>query len=145
MLVVQSCPTLCDPVGYNLPGFSVHGILQARILDWVAIPFSRGSSWSRDWTWVSCIAGRFFTTWATQGNHWSLFQFCKSWYKLLINFMDILTCVILLSMDVLTIKQSHLEMVQWIALLKVLYAVWVLFLILLNIRQIYVSPRMLMM
>ena len=47
-------------------GFSVHGILQARILDWVAIPFSRGSSRPRDWIWVSCIAGRFFTTWATR-------------------------------------------------------------------------------
>ena len=45
---------------------SVHGILQARILDWVAIPFSRGSSWPRDRTHVSCIAGRFFTIWATR-------------------------------------------------------------------------------
>ena len=46
------------------PGSSVHGILQARILEWVAIPFSRGFSWPRDWTQVSCIAGRFFTVWA---------------------------------------------------------------------------------
>ena len=44
VLVVQSCLTLCDPMGYNLPGFSVCGILQVRILEWVAIPFSRGSS-----------------------------------------------------------------------------------------------------
>ena len=43
-----------------------HGILQARVLEWVAIPFSRGSSQPRDWTWVSCIAGRFFTSWATR-------------------------------------------------------------------------------
>ena len=86
------CLTLCDPVDCSLPAFSVHGILQARILEWVAIPFPRGSSRSRDWTWVSCIAGRFFTTWATQGNRWSLFQFCKSWYKLFINYMGILTC-----------------------------------------------------
>ena len=56
----QSCPTLCDPMDYILPGSSVHGILQARILEWVAISFSRGSSWPRDWTWVSCIAGRLF-------------------------------------------------------------------------------------
>ena len=49
----------CSP-----PGSSVHGILQARILEWVAIPFSGGSSWPRDWTQVSCIAGLFFTTWA---------------------------------------------------------------------------------
>ena len=46
------------------PGSSVCGILQARILEWVAIPFSKGSSWPRDQTWVSCIAGRFFTVWA---------------------------------------------------------------------------------
>ena len=50
----------------SLPGSSVHGILQARILGWVAIPFSRRSSGPRDWTWVSCIAGRFFTIWATR-------------------------------------------------------------------------------
>ena len=45
----------------SLPGSSVHGILQARILEWVVIPFSKGSSWPRDWTQVSYIAGRFFT------------------------------------------------------------------------------------
>ena len=49
-----------QPHGLNLPGSSVHGILQARILEWVAIPFSRGSSQPRDRTWVSYIAGRFF-------------------------------------------------------------------------------------
>ena len=49
----------------SLPGSSVHGIFQERILKWVAIPFSRGSSQPRDWTWVSCIAGRFFTIWVT--------------------------------------------------------------------------------
>ena len=48
------------------PGSSVHGILQARILEWFAIPFSSRFSWPRDWTWVSCIAGRFFTIWATR-------------------------------------------------------------------------------
>ena len=47
------------------PGSSVHGILQARKLEWVAILFSRGSSKPRDQTWVSCIAGKFFTIWAT--------------------------------------------------------------------------------
>ena len=61
VLVTQSCPTLCDPMDCGPPGFSVHGILQARILEWVAIPFSRGSFRSRVWTRVSCIAGRFFT------------------------------------------------------------------------------------
>ena len=50
----------------SLPGSSVHGILQARILEWVAFPFSRGSFQPKDWTQVSCIAGRFFTNWATR-------------------------------------------------------------------------------
>ena len=47
-LVSQSCLTLCDPVDYSPPGFSIHGIFQARILEWVAISYSRGSSWPRD-------------------------------------------------------------------------------------------------
>ena len=62
----QSCPTLCDPMDCSLPGSSVHGISQARTLEWVAIPFSRGPSWSRDQTQVSCTAGGFFTLWATR-------------------------------------------------------------------------------
>ena len=52
--------------GLYPPGSSVHEILQARILEWVAIPFSRGSYWPRDRTCISCIAGRFFTIWATR-------------------------------------------------------------------------------
>ena len=63
-LVAQFCPTLCDPMDCSPPGSSVHGILQARILDWVAIPFSWGSSWSRDQIHISCTADRFFTIWA---------------------------------------------------------------------------------
>ena len=66
MLVAQSCPTLCDPITYSLPGSSVHGILQARILERVAIPFSRGFSWPRDRMHFSYIAGGFFTVWATR-------------------------------------------------------------------------------
>ena len=62
MLVAQSCPTLCDPMDSSPPGSSVHGVLQARILEWVAIFFSRGSFQPRDQTWVSCIVGGFFTT-----------------------------------------------------------------------------------
>jgi len=61
VLVAQSCLTLLDPMDCGPPGSFVHGILQARILEWTAIPFSRGSSWPRDPTRVSCIAGRFFT------------------------------------------------------------------------------------
>ena len=60
----SSCPTLCDPMDCSPPGSSVHGILQARVLEWVAMSFSRGSSRPRDQTQVSCLAGRFFTDWA---------------------------------------------------------------------------------
>ena len=60
--VAQSCPTLCDPVDCSLPRFSVHGILQARILEWVTISFSRGSSWPRDRTRVSRVGGRRLTS-----------------------------------------------------------------------------------
>ena len=72
-LVSQSCPTLCNPMDYSPPGSSVHGILQARTLEWVAIPSSRGSSWPRDQTQVSLTAGRFFTLWATREaqEYWS--------------------------------------------------------------------------
>ena len=61
VLVTQSCPTLCDPMDCSLTGSSVPGVLQARILDWVAMPFSTGSSWPRHQTQVSWIASRFFT------------------------------------------------------------------------------------
>ena len=67
VLVAQLCPTLCDSMDYSPPGSSVPGIFQARILEWVAIPFSRGSSCPRDQTQVSCIAGGFFTVRATRG------------------------------------------------------------------------------
>ena len=59
--VSKLCPTLCDPMDCSPPGSSVHGILRVRIPEWVAISYSRGSSRPRDWTWISCIAGRFFT------------------------------------------------------------------------------------
>ena len=59
--LLQSCPTLCDLIDCSLPGSSVHGILQARILEWIAIPFSRRSSQPRDQTQDSHIADRFFT------------------------------------------------------------------------------------
>ena len=61
--IAQLCPTLCDLMDCSLPGFSVHGILQARILEWVAVPFSRESSQPRNQTQVSRIAGGFFTNW----------------------------------------------------------------------------------
>ena len=64
--VTQSCPTLQDPMDCSLPGSSVQGIFQARILEWVAISFSRGSSRPRGRTQVSHIVGRRFTVWATR-------------------------------------------------------------------------------
>ena len=64
--VAQLCPTICNHMDCSLPGYSVHGILQARILEWVAFPFSRESSQPGDWTQVFLIAGRFFTIWATR-------------------------------------------------------------------------------
>ena len=64
--VTQSCSTLCNPMDCSLPGFSVHGILQARILEWITISFSRGSSQARDQTRVSHIGGRHFNLWATR-------------------------------------------------------------------------------
>ena len=62
----QVMSNFCDPMGYSLTGLSVYNILQARILEWVAISFFGGSSQPRNWTWISCIAGRFFTDWATR-------------------------------------------------------------------------------
>ena len=67
LLVIQSCLTLCNHC--SPPGSSVHGILQARRLEWLAMPSSRGSSRTREWTWVSCTAGRFFTVWDTKEAH----------------------------------------------------------------------------
>ena len=68
-LVALLSLTLCSPIDCSPPGFSVHGILQARLLKWAAIPFSRRSSQPRDWTWLTCIAGAFFTVWATREAH----------------------------------------------------------------------------
>ena len=72
--VVQSCPTLCDPMDCGLPVSSIPGILQAGILEWVAISFSKRSSQPRDQTWVSHIAGRRFTIWATREVNANLWQ-----------------------------------------------------------------------
>ena len=66
-MYAQLCPTLCSPMDCSLPGFPVHGIFQARVLEWVTLSSSRGSSPPRDQTCISCmscIAGRFFTSWA---------------------------------------------------------------------------------
>ena len=71
----SSCPTLLNSMNCSLPGSSVYGILLAGILEWVTIPFSRGSSQPKDWTQVSCFASTFFTIWATReasGNPWNM-------------------------------------------------------------------------
>ena len=85
--VAQSCPTLCDPMEGNLPRSAVHGIFQARILEWAAISFSRGSSQPRDRTRVSCIADRRFTVDMT-------YVFTRYLYRLYIEYLTI--CQILL-------------------------------------------------
>ena len=72
---LQLCPTLCDPIDGSPPGSPVPGIFQAKILEWVAISFSRGSSRPRDRTRVSSIVGRRFTIWATREALWK--QMCR--------------------------------------------------------------------
>ena len=79
------------PMDYSLPGSSVHGIFQARVLEWVAISFSRGSSQPRDWTHVSHIAGRLFTVWATREAlkyKWKLLGHVSLWSQGLLEFME---------------------------------------------------------
>ena len=68
---------LCNPMDYSLPGSSVCGILQARILEWVAISFSRGSSWSRDWTQISGIGRWILYHWSHQGSPSTTLLTCK--------------------------------------------------------------------
>ena len=75
--VSQSCLTLCNPMDCSLPGFSIHGIFQARILEWVAISFSRRSFQPRDWTRVSRIVWRRFTVWATR--EFTTREVCNYW------------------------------------------------------------------
>ena len=82
VLVAQLCLTPCNFTDSSPPGSSVYGILQVRILQWVAILFSRGSSQPRDWTWVSWIAGGFFTIWATREALTVTWPFTK-WLSLL--------------------------------------------------------------
>ena len=72
---LSSYLTLCDAMDCSPPDSSVHGILQARIMEWVAVS-SMGSFWPRDWTWISCIAGRFFTVWG--GSDWK-FKIIEFW------------------------------------------------------------------
>ena len=77
-LVAQSCPTLCDSMDYSLLGSSVHGISQARILEWVAIPFSRGSSQPKDRTLVFYMGRRILYHWTSREVHY----YCYDYYYL---------------------------------------------------------------
>ena len=83
--VAQLCLTLCDHMNYSPPGSSGHGILHARILEWVAMPSPRGFSWPRDWTQVSHIAGGLFIIWATREVQecWSTYLILKETAKIL--------------------------------------------------------------
>ena len=76
LLIAQSCLTLGDPMNCSLPGSSVHGILQERILEWVAVPFCRRSSWPTDWSQASCTVGRLFNIWATREAFFFSLKFC---------------------------------------------------------------------
>ena len=80
--VDQSCLSLCDSVDCSPPGSSVHGIFQARILEWVAISFSRGSSWPRDWNHTSCFGRRILYHWGTREDHWLPIGRLKSYLPL---------------------------------------------------------------
>ena len=86
---IQSCPALWDPMDCSRSGSSVHGLSQARILEWVAISFSRGSPWPRDRTQVSCTAGGFTTT-VTPGK-----PTCINTGYLIFSFRHTLLCVTL--------------------------------------------------
>ena len=87
VLVAQSYLTLCDPMDCSPPGSSVHGILQGRIMEWLAIPFSRRSPQPRNQTWVSHIAGRFVNIWATREAHGHVHTpiFKRDNHKILLN------------------------------------------------------------
>ena len=101
VLVTQLGPTLCDSMVCGPQGSSVHGILQARILELVAIPFSRGSSWPRDWTQASCIAGRYLEQGASFSRCWND-SVCNSGAEvadlrvLMITFLPLRFCLLLL-------------------------------------------------
>ena len=103
--VTQSRLTLCDPVDCSPPGSSVHGILQARRLEWVAISFSRGSSRPRDRTQVSRIAGRRFNLWATREYQYTAILILKDHIKFHYPFSIVL--LFALSAKLLPLKKQN--------------------------------------
>ena len=118
VLVSQSCPALCDPMDCNTPGSSVHGILQARILEWVAIPFPREFSQPRDQTPVYHNAGKFLMTWATREAEYRHTKTKHSNMMLLIFiifklFLSNLECRFQLPFKTLQALLSHLVWSSW--------------------------------
>ena len=106
MKVAQSCPTLWGPMNYT-----VQGILQARMLEWVTFPFARGSSQTRDWTQVSCIAGGFFTNWAIrEAQHylWLLTLLVTCYLFICLNFASPGHCPRLTHMKLLILLNSEI-------------------------------------
>ena len=87
-LVTKSCPTLCNPMDCSLLGSSVHEIFQARIPGWIGISFSRGSSWSRDQTCVSCNQWQILDLWDTRKALHSIYYLLKSPFRVLVHFMN---------------------------------------------------------
>ena len=115
--VTQSWAILCNHLDYSSPGSSVHGILQARILEWVAILFSRGSSSCRDWTCISCIAGKFYTIWATEK---ALAGSSHSW----IPAVTFLTCVPILACILITQPLSPSTTLSSLKVAPCLVIIW---------------------
>ena len=116
-LVAKSCLTFLWPMDCSLPGSSVHGISQARILEWVAISFSRGSSWSRDQIWVYCLAGGFFTIEPTGKPSTS----CSGWsncYFLNIFWVFPFWCLCSYDFHAWDVPLSHLFMFRILLVLK---------------------------
>ena len=125
--VAQSCPALCDPMDCSLPGFSVYGIFQARILEWVAISFSRRSSQPRDWTQVSCTVGRCFTIWALKLTKWILLsKLMQDWNLISLSVKSaplwkkncMSFCVLRWAIFILTV---FVILVKWISTVSVIY------------------------
>ena len=92
--VAQLCLTLCDPMDCSPPGSSIHGILQERILEWVAISFSRGSSWPRDRTQVPHIACRLFTFWPIGEDYIYIYIYIFNWSIYTMYFEKLLVSVL---------------------------------------------------
>ena len=109
MLITQSCLTLWGPMDCSPPGSSVHGILQARMLEWVATSFSSGSSWPKYWTWISYIASRFFMVWATREAHGSFYL----QYNIVIYYQYDLFNSLLFSLDFKLFKVRDILFYSW--------------------------------